>query len=100
MRLSAEVVEIKNIAVKESVQGQGIGQLLLKDSFNRAISKGCKEIRIGTADIAEMQLYLYQKMGFEIYAIKKNFFIDIYAEPIYENGIQLKDMVMLRKVLK
>jgi aminoglycoside 6'-N-acetyltransferase I len=93
-------IEIKNIAVVTDCQGQGIGKLLLRDAACKAKEKGFKTIIIGTGDAAIKQLYLYQKEGFEVFDIKKNFFIDNYPEPIYENGIQLKHMIMLKKELK
>lgn len=98
--ISDKTVEIKNIAVETAFQGQGIGQRLLKDAIDLAKSNGFKEIIIGTGDAGIMQLYLYQKVGFEIYEIKHRFFVDNFPEPIFENGIQLKHMIMLRKVLK
>lgn len=94
-----ETAEIKNIAVSERHQGQGIGKLLLKDASVRAIDNGFREILIGTADASIRQLDLYQEVGFEIFDKRSNFFIDNYPEPIFENGIQLKDMIMLRKIL-
>ena len=93
-------IEIKNIAVIIDCQGQGIGKLLLNDAARRARERGFKTIIIGTGDAATKQLYLYQKEGFEVFDIKKNFFIDNYPEPVYENGIQLKHMIMLKKGLK
>ncbi len=93
-------VEIKNIAVITGCQGQGIGKLLLRDASFKAKGKGFKTIIIGTGDAGIKQLYLYQKEGFEVFDIKKSFFIDNYPEPIYENGIQLKHMIMLKKELK
>ena len=93
-------IEIKNIAVIIDCQGQGIGKLLLNDAARRARERGFKTIIIGTGDAATKQLYLYQKEGFEVFDIKENFFIDNYPEPIYENGIQLKHMIMLKKELK
>jgi aminoglycoside 6'-N-acetyltransferase I len=98
--ICSETVEIKNIAVDTAFQGQGIGQVLLKDAINLAKRKGFKKIIIGTGDAGIKQLYLYQKVGFEIYDIKHRFFIDNYAEPIFENGIQLKHMIMLKKDLE
>lgn len=92
-------IEIKNITVDEKFQGQGIGTFLLKDAEVRSRKKGFKTIIIGTADAGIKQLYLYQKVGFEIFEVNKNFFIDNYPEPIYENGVLLKDRVMLRKLL-
>lgn len=95
-----DTIEIKYIAVDTKYQRQGIGTALLRDAVNRAKVKGFNTIIIGTGDIAIKQLNLYQKEGFEIFDIKKNFFIDNYPEPIYENGIQLKHMIMLKKELK
>jgi N-acetylglutamate synthase-like GNAT family acetyltransferase len=97
--ISSDTIEIKNIAVDTALQGQGIGQGLLKDAINLAKEKGFKEIIIGTGDAGIQQLYLYQKVGFEMYDIKHRFFIDSFPEPIFENGIQLKHMIMLRMEL-
>lgn len=93
-------IEIKNIAVASDCQGQGLGKLLLRDAACEAKRKGFKTIIIGTGDAGIKQLYLYQKEGFEVFDIKKNFFIDNYPEPVYENGIRLKHMIMLKKELE
>lgn len=98
--ICCDMVEIKNIAVDTAFQGQGIGQSLLKEVIILAKEKGFKKIIIGTGDAGIKQLYIYQKVGFEIYEIKHRFFIDNYPEPIFENGIQLKHMIMLKKDLK
>ena len=97
--ISSDTIEIKNIAVDKAFQGQGIGRRLLEDAIDRAKQTGFKKIILGTADAAIKQLYLYQKVGFEIYDIKHRFFLDHYPEPIYENGIQLKHMIMLQRDL-
>jgi len=97
--IDKDTFEIKNIAVAETHQGQGIGTLLLGDATKRSRLRGVKTLLIGTANTAFKQLYLYQKEGFEIESIKKNFFIDNYPEPIYEHGIRLNHMIMLRKEL-
>lgn len=98
--LSKSEVEIKNIAVKTEFQGQGIGKLLLKDATDRAKARDFKTIIIGTGDVAPKQLHLYEKEGFVRFAVKENFFVDNFSEPIFENGKQLKDMIMLKKELK
>lgn len=97
--ISAQAIEIKNIAVLTTCQGRGLGKLLLADAVSRAKAKGYSTLLIGTADAARGPLYLYLKVGFKIYATKENFFIDNYPTPIYEEGVQLKDMVMLRMEL-
>ena len=97
--IDEDTIEIKNIAVDEAFQGQGIGQFLLNDAFEIAKQKKFKTMLICTGDAGIKQLYIYQKVGFEMFDIKRGFFLDNYPEPIYENGIQLKHMVMLKKTL-
>jgi aminoglycoside 6'-N-acetyltransferase I len=98
-RIDSDTAEIKNIAVDTAFQGQGIGQRLLKDAMNLAKGKGFKRLIIGTGDAGIQQLYIYQKVGFEIYDIKHRFFLDNFPQPLFENGIQLKHMIMLKKDL-
>lgn len=97
--LTAETVEIKNIAVMPDFQGQGIGHFLIENVVRVASSNRQKSICIGTANSSVGQLYLYQKLGFEITGIKRDFFTDNYAEPIYENGIQAKHLLVLTRQL-
>lgn len=98
--LNKNEIEIKNIAVDKAFQCQGIGRFLLQDATIKSKEKKYKAILIGTADTAIKQLDLYQKAGFELFEIKKGFFTNNYPEPIVEDGIQLQDMVMLRKTIK
>ena len=98
-RINAQEVEIKNIAVDEAHQRKGIGKLLLNNATIQATKQGCSRLTIGTSNASIAQLYLYQKQGFEINSIKHNFFVDNYTEPIFENGIQCKHMIMLNKTL-
>lgn len=98
-KIDVHKAEIKNIAVEESFQRQGIGKLLLEDATKRAREKGYRELVIGTGNSSVGQLYLYQKAGFEITEIRKNFFIDNYPDPLFENGIQVKHMIVLTKKL-
>lgn len=97
--LTAETVEIKNIAVKTEFQGQGLGSFLIENAVQVALLNRQKSVCIGTANSSVGQLYLYQKLGFEITDIKRNFFLDNYAESIYENGIQAKHMLILTRQL-
>lgn len=97
--LTETSAEIKNIAVKPAFQGKGIGKLMIQQILTIAKEKGYQSLCIGTANASIAQLYIYQKLGFEISEIKRNFFIDNYAEPIYENGIQVKHMIVLRRGL-
>lgn len=97
--ISVDVAEIKNISVAEVQQGRGFGRLMLYHAFEKAKEKSFKIIVIGTGNVSFGPLHLYQKVGFELTGIKNNFFVDNYPAPIYENGIQVKHMIMLEKKL-
>lgn len=97
--LEDKKAEVKNIAIHESWQGRGLGKQLLTDAAIKARDLGFRTLVIGTGNSSVAQLYLYQRSGFEITAIRKDFFIQHYPEPIYENGIQCKHMIMLEKTL-
>lgn len=60
---------------------------------------GYSEIIIGTGDIAARQISLYESAGFVHYEIRKDYFLGCYPYPIFEDGVQLRDMVMLKVVL-
>ncbi|MBO6516771.1 MAG: GNAT family N-acetyltransferase [Bacteroidia bacterium] len=99
VQVGAGTVEIKNIAVKESEQGKGYGKALLQYSDKTSRELGFEKLLIGTGNSSLAQLALYQREGFEIDRVVKNFFVKNYAEPIFENGIQCKHMVILVKDL-
>ena len=94
-----ETVEIVNVAVAEKYQSRGIGKLLVKDAIEKAKIKGFKTIEVGTGNSSIGQLALYQKSGFRITGVDKDFFIRNYDEEIYENGIQCQDMLRLAQEL-
>ena len=92
---STKTVEIVNIAVKEAYRGKNIGKYLLNDAIQRAREYDAKQVEIGTGNSSINQLALYQKCGFRITGIDKDFFKKNYAEKIMENGIQCVDMIRL-----
>ncbi|GIO06800.1 putative N-acetyltransferase YvbK [Brevibacillus reuszeri] len=94
-----DTIELVNVAVDEGQQGQGIGKRLVLHAIEVAKASGYKTIEIGTGNSSLDQLALYQKCGFRMTWIDKDFFIRHYSEPIYENGIQLFDMVRLSQDL-
>ncbi|OHX64722.1 GNAT family N-acetyltransferase [Flammeovirga pacifica] len=97
--MDGESLEIKNIAVSEDCQGEGIGQKLLTHAISNATKRGFKFLLIGTSNAAFRQLYLYQKMGFRFYKVLTDFFTKNYQQEIIENGLVLNDMLLLRKNL-
>jgi len=95
-RASESEIEIKNIGALESFRNMGIGSLLIDHVKEIAYKENYKEIIVGTADSGINQIRFYERNGFVKYAIKKNYFIDNYSQPIFDDGVFLKDMVMLK----
>lgn len=89
--------ELKNIATYEKYQGQGYGSVLINYLFDYYKGK-YQTMLVGTGDVPSA-LSFYKRLGFEPSHRVKNFFTDNYDHPIFENGIQLVDMVYLKKDL-
>jgi len=88
-------IEIVNIAVDEKSQGSGVGKILLQHAIETAKAMGYTTIEIGTGNSSLGQLDLYQKCGFRIVGVDRNFFLRHYEEDIIENGIRCTDMIRL-----
>lgn len=92
-------VELVNVAVREDCHGRGYGKRLVLHAVGQARESGFKTIEIGTGSTGVAQLALYQKCGFRITGIDKDFFVRHYAEEIYENGMQVIDMIRMSQDL-
>lgn len=93
----SDTCELKNIATYEKWHGMGYGSKLIQ--YISAFYKDkYKEMLVGTGDIPSI-IQFYEKNGFYLSHRIDNFFIDNYDHPIFENGVQLVDMVYLKKEL-
>lgn len=92
-------LEIKNIAVRTADQRKGYGKALLTFATQQAKNLGYEQLLIGTGNSSIHQLALYQKQGFDILRIERNFFLKHYTTPIVENGIPCKHLIILAKSL-
>ncbi|NML71056.1 GNAT family N-acetyltransferase [Chryseobacterium sp. RP-3-3] len=88
-------LEIKNMAVIESYRSQGIGTILIDQAKEIAKENGYTTLAVGTSDTGFQQIKFYEKNGFIKKGVRKDFFIENYAAPIYENGLQMRDMIIL-----
>ncbi len=93
-----KILEIKNIAVSPKFQKQGYGKKLI-EFITEKYSENFSVIQAGTGD-SPLTIPFYEKCGFKKSHIVKNFFIDNYKNPIYEEGVLLIDMIYLQKNLK
>lgn len=92
---STTEIELKNIAVIETWRNKGIGSILVNKAKELATEKHYTSLLVGTSDTGLQQIRFYEKNGFIRKGIRKDFFIENYPFPIYENGVQMQDMVML-----
>lgn len=91
------VLEIKNLAVYPECQRKGYGRAMI--DFIAARYKGqFSVLQVGTGD-SPLTVPFYEKCGFARSHCVKNFFTENYDHPIFECGIQLVDMVYLRRKL-
>ncbi|SHJ58321.1 Acetyltransferase (GNAT) family protein [Desulfatibacillum alkenivorans DSM 16219] len=88
------VHELMNISVAPSHQKMGIGGKLLRHVIESIRDAKAERLEVGTGTFG-YQLAFYQREGFRVDSIDKDFFLLNYEEPIYEDGIQLKDMLRL-----
>lgn len=93
--LGKGIVEIKNIAIMPEYQHRGYGRMMI-DFVESRFRITHSVLQVGTGD-SPLTIPFYEKCGFIRTHIIKNFFTDNYDHPIYEDGVQLIDMVYLQK---
>lgn len=91
------VLELKNIAVEPDFQGKGYGKTLV-DFLVNTYRGQYSVLQVGTGD-SPSTIPFYEACGFRRHHRVKNFFTDHYDHPIYEDGVQLVDMVYLQREL-
>jgi ribosomal protein S18 acetylase RimI-like enzyme len=92
--IAPAVYELMSIAVSPGYQRKGIGSRLLEHLVTTVRDMGARRLEVGTGSFG-YQLAWYQRAGFRVFAVERDFFLDNYEEPIFEDGIQLKDMLRL-----
>ena len=89
--------ELKNIAVTPAAQRQGYGKKLINYLIDHYSGK-YTEMLVGTGDVPSAMKF-YQSCGFEYSHRIENFFINNYDHLMVEDGILLKDMVYLKRMM-
>ena len=98
LEIGSTTVEIKNLATYPKYQNKGYASKLI-DFIQNKYKEDFKYLILGTGE-NKATLDFYKKRGFVEFKRIKNFFIDNYQKPIFENNIQLVDMIYLRKRLR
>ena len=95
--IDGETCELKNIATYQEYQGKGYATSLIRfivDYYKNSY----KTMLVGTGEVPSI-LSFYESCGFEKSHRIRNFFTDNYDHSIFVEGIQLVDMVYLKKRL-
>ena len=92
-----DVLEIKNIATVPQYQRKGYAKALINFIVEKYKGKYAI-VQVGTGD-SPLTVPFYEKCGFVRSHTIPRFFTENYDHPIYENGVQLVDMVYLQRQL-
>ena len=97
LTISKNTLELKNLVTKEECRGKGYAKKLLKSLCGNYKQKYNKML-VGTT---ENNIPFYVKQGFDKYEKTiKNYFVDNYAEEIWDGDLQCIDMYYYSKDLK
>lgn len=94
-QISNDTVEIKNLLTLDNYRGYGYAKKLIQHI--EEIYQNNFTIIVGTANSSMSNITFYTKLGYRYSHRIENFFIDYYADEIYENGIQATDLLYFVK---
>lgn len=87
--------EIIYIAVSPNLRGRGYGKQIIHFLLEELRRRGGHALLVGTANASLENIAFYQKCGFRMFEIRRDYFAYI-QPPIAEHGIILRDMLVLR----
>lgn len=90
--------EIDYIAVAADRRGRGLGKQMIAALVAEARSRGTTALLVGTANSSLGNIAFYQKCGFRMDHIRRDYFSYL-AQPVIEDGIPVRDMIMFRLAL-
>lgn len=91
------ILEVKNLAVGEPFQRKGYGRAML-DFLTGKYQGRYAALRVGTGE-SPLTLPFYEACGFSPVGRIPNFFSENYDHPIWEQGVLLRDMILLERKL-
>lgn len=96
VRWRDEPCEIEEIGITPERQGQGLGRQLIAWLVEEARRRGKREMIVGTPNASIGNIAFYQRVGFRMDHIRHDYF-RYYPEPRFENGIEVRDMIVFRR---
>ena len=95
MRWEKDESEIIYIAVVPEARGRGYGKAIMALLLDEARQRKVRSVLVGTANTSLENIAFYQKCGFRMDHVRRDYFSYI-QPPIVENGILMRDMLVLR----
>jgi N-acetylglutamate synthase-like GNAT family acetyltransferase len=95
MQWRGDPCEIMELAIAPDRHGQGLGKQLVAWLVEEACRRGKSAVLVGTANSSIDNIAFYQKAGFRMDHIRPDYFW-YYRQPHYEDGIQIRDMLVFR----
>jgi len=95
MQWRGDPCEIMELAIVPERHGQGLGKQLVAWLVAEARRRGKSAVLVGTANASIGNIAFYQKCGFRMDQVRKDYFW-YYRDPHYENGIQVRDLLVFR----
>ena len=95
MHWRGDPCEIIELAIAPERQGQGLGRQFVRWLIDEARRRGKRRLLVGTANSSISNIAFYQKCGLRMDHVRHDYF-RYYREPHYENGIQIRDLLVFR----
>jgi uncharacterized protein YhfF/ribosomal protein S18 acetylase RimI-like enzyme len=87
--------EIPCLSVEPEFEGKRIGTDLIETVLADCRERSCRRVLIKTGNCGLAQIALYQRCGFRIVAVNRDYFLKYYGNPIYEGGIRCRDQIVM-----
>lgn len=95
VRWDDEPAEIVELAIAEAWQGHGLGRRMIDWIIVEAARRKRRALEVGTRNASLGNIAFYQRCGFRMHHVRQDYFT-YYAEPVYENGIEVLDLLVFR----
>jgi ribosomal protein S18 acetylase RimI-like enzyme len=89
--------ELKNMAVRQDLQGRGVGGRLVAAAIELLAAEGTTRLVVATAAAGTGDLRFYQRQGFRLLSVERDAFTEATGYPAgtLVDGIELRDRVWL-----
>ena len=92
------LAEIMSLAVSEKWQRKRVAIRLLEYVFTEWVPlNGIRRLKVCTGNSGASAFMLYQRAGFDLKDIDRDYFVRVYPEPIWENGVQCRHRLVFEK---